>query len=112
MSALFSWPTVTVGMSPPCVNGDPPAPSRGAAAGRFRLLIATGITVALRGPRRTRKTPGRVPWSAASRPGTRAPRPSPVDQGHESGAVLVRVAPALTVVNEYLAAKSAHSPDR
>src|SRR6267378_1787747 len=70
MSELFSWPTVTVGMSPPCVNDDPPTPGCGAAAGRFRLLIATGITVALRVARRTRTTPGRVPWSAAGRPRT------------------------------------------
>src|ERR1700704_1800063 len=74
MSELFSWPTVTVGMSPPCVNDDPPAPGRGAAAGRFRLLIATGITVALLVARRTRKTPGRVPWSAAGPAGHRYPR--------------------------------------
>src|SRR6266516_2042364 len=26
MSELFSWPTVTVGMSPPCVNDDPAGP--------------------------------------------------------------------------------------
>src|SRR6266576_205648 len=73
MSELFSWPTVTVGMSPPCVNDDPPAPGCGAAAGRFRLLVATGITVALRVARRTRTPPGRVPWSAAGRPRTGHP---------------------------------------
>src|SRR6266566_9912032 len=37
MSELFSWPTVTVGMRDPFVNGDPPAPGRGPGAGRFRL---------------------------------------------------------------------------
>src|SRR6478752_3806986 len=73
MSELFSWPTVTVGMSPPCVNDDPPAPGCGAAAGRFRLLVTTGIRVALRVARRTRTTPGRVPWSAAGRPSTGHP---------------------------------------
>src|SRR5258705_12350649 len=73
MSELFSWPTVTVGMSPPCVNDDPPAPGCGAAAGRFRLLLATGITIALPVARRTRTTPGRVPWSAAGRPSTGQP---------------------------------------
>ena len=34
--------------------------------------------------RRTRKTPGRVPWSAAGRPGT-GHRSCPVDQGHGNG---------------------------
>jgi hypothetical protein len=59
-------------------------PGCGSSAGRFRLLIATGITVALRVARRTRKTPGRVPWSAAGRPGT-GHRSYPVDQGHGNG---------------------------
>src|SRR6266699_1625418 len=77
MSELFSWPTVTVGMSPPCVNDDPPAPGCGAAAGRFRLLVATGITIALRVARRTRTPPGRVPWSAAGGPALGIP-PAPV----------------------------------
>src|SRR5580693_2331163 len=68
MSELFSWPTVTVGMRRPSDNGDPPAPGRGPGAGRFRVQVGTETTVALRAARRTRVTPGRVPWSAAGRP--------------------------------------------
>src|SRR5258707_14663853 len=61
MSELFSWPTVTVGMRDPFVNGDRPAPGRGPGAGRFRLQVGTGITVALRAVHRTRTDPGRCP---------------------------------------------------
>src|SRR5260370_444873 len=61
MSELFSWPTVTVGMRHPSVNGDPPAPGRGPGAGRFRLQVGTETTVALQAARRTRIDPGPGP---------------------------------------------------
>jgi hypothetical protein len=37
------------------------------------LQVGTETTVALRAARRTRGTPGRVPWCAAGHPGTREP---------------------------------------
>src|SRR5580693_7187391 len=76
MSELFSWPTVTVGMSPPCINDDPPTPGLWTGSRAVRLLVATGITVALRVARRTRRTPGRVPWSAAGTPAPDGRRPA------------------------------------
>src|SRR6476661_7357227 len=68
MSELFSRPTVIVGMSPPSVNGDPPAQAVERGAGRLRLHVGMETTVALRAAHRTRETPGPVPWSVAGRP--------------------------------------------
>src|SRR6266513_923373 len=97
MSELFSWPTVIVGMGPPSVNGDPPAPGCGPGAGRFRLHVGTQTTLALRAARRTRGTPGPVPWCAAGRPlvtGTRVRPDRPADQGTGPGSVRVRMTSA------------------
>src|SRR5580704_16208491 len=73
MSELFSWPTVIAGMGPPSVTATR-TPGCGPGAGRFRLHVGTETTLALRAARRTRGTPGPVPWSAGqlSVTGTRA----------------------------------------
>src|SRR5258708_20312564 len=78
MSVLFSCPTVTVAMGLPSGGGDPPAPGRGPGARRFRLHVGTETTVAFRAARRTRGTPGPVPWCAAGQPSAGHPF-GPVD---------------------------------
>src|ERR1700687_3038082 len=79
MSELFSWPTVTVGMRDPFVNGDPPAPGRGPGAGRFRLQVGADTTVALGGGASYPYRPWPVPWSAAP------PRPRRCGGGRRQG---------------------------
>src|SRR5205814_1733500 len=111
------------------------SPGCGPGAGRFRLLVATGITVALRVARRTRRTPGRVPGSAAGRcpepgqriadvrsisapqyrtdagrlvTGTHCARADPQTRGHGPGVVRVRVTSPHATVEARTASPPGH----
>src|SRR5260370_5891780 len=65
MSALFSWPTVTVGMRLPFLPGRGLHLCGGPGAGRLRLRAGTPLTIAPRGAPRARGNHRPVLWPAA-----------------------------------------------